>query len=866
MTDFTDRLTLLIEANANGALNVIKGFGSQTQGELAKVEAAAGTSGTKAGESFGKNLSNQTLLAVAGLQAAFGTLGVGLFAKSAAQDAVSLQRATAGLTAELSVNGATAGVTAAEIDRLATSIQKSDAIYAGATKQAAGLLLTYNTIKNVAGAGNDIFSRTLQVAADLSNVAPQVGSITQAVTTLGKALEDPEAGFMALKRAGIALDAQLQTQIKTLQDNGDLLGAQKALLDDLERRYSAAGKAIAAADPFQQFNVSLTEFKTKIGQDLLPALSVILKGFSDILGVVEQLPGPVRALAEAFIAVTLVAAPLLKVKQILDAMTASEGEATAATTALSTSFTLLGVAIAGVAIGDVVGNKINQALAGPQQDVGQLAKSFEALGQSGTIVGTAMAEVGDGAKKLAGDLHTIEGSTVEKAFGFAPSAHRAVADIKSVNDAMIQLLNTSGPDAATRAFGNLAGALEKDGVSAEVIGTQFEPFLNALTDATAAAKNTTNATDDLTAGLGGLNSAAAEESAIFSIADAFDSVTAAAQKLQNDQATAAGTSQDAIQANKDVADAIRGVADADQALADANQKATDSVVALHQAQKALDDYNSARSQEERNLQLDIIRRRVVTTPAEYEQKQLDLLQTEDRNAQQHQQLQDAVTSAQRNVQDAERGVADATQKVADAEDKVREATLKRQQVHDQAAAAIQTDERKVQEAIAGVIGAIDKAATDPNLDIPKTQIRDWATELEGIIQLYGGPLTDAVKKFYDLFDRPAYLSPSFVGPRTADEQRLFQEAQGTFNGPISSQDAALLHNWGVPGFATGGIVPGARGVPRLAVVHGGEQVLTPEQQGGVTIHQTNTFHGDTDRADLDYTNRELGWLLARTGR
>lgn len=47
-------------------------------------------------------------------------------------------------------------------------------------------------------------------------------------------------------------------------------------------------------------------------------------------------------------------------------------------------------------------------------------------------------------------------------------------------------------------------------------------------------------------------------------------------------------------------------------------------------------------------------------------------------------------------------------------------------------------------------------------------------------------------------------------------------------------------NKGFPGYATGGIVPGPIGRPQMAIVHGGEQVLTPEQQaqgvGGVTIN------------------------------
>jgi hypothetical protein len=35
---------------------------------------------------------------------------------------------------------------------------------------------------------------------------------------------------------------------------------------------------------------------------------------------------------------------------------------------------------------------------------------------------------------------------------------------------------------------------------------------------------------------------------------------------------------------------------------------------------------------------------------------------------------------------------------------------------------------------------------------------------------------------------------------------------------------------GVLGFEYGGVVPGRAGQPVLAVVHGGEQVLTPQQQ------------------------------------
>lgn len=50
---------------------------------------------------------------------------------------------------------------------------------------------------------------------------------------------------------------------------------------------------------------------------------------------------------------------------------------------------------------------------------------------------------------------------------------------------------------------------------------------------------------------------------------------------------------------------------------------------------------------------------------------------------------------------------------------------------------------------------------------------------------------------------------------------------------------------GIPGFAEGGVVPGPAGTPRLAVVHGGERVLTPRQQASTYLdhHSASTARG-----------------------
>lgn len=63
--------------------------------------------------------------------------------------------------------------------------------------------------------------------------------------------------------------------------------------------------------------------------------------------------------------------------------------------------------------------------------------------------------------------------------------------------------------------------------------------------------------------------------------------------------------------------------------------------------------------------------------------------------------------------------------------------------------------------------------------------------------------------------------------------------------PGSGVAKSILHAAGIPGFAEGGVVPGPVGAAQLAVVHGGERVLTPSQQrGGARSVTYNIYSND----------------------
>ena len=63
-------------------------------------------------------------------------------------------------------------------------------------------------------------------------------------------------------------------------------------------------------------------------------------------------------------------------------------------------------------------------------------------------------------------------------------------------------------------------------------------------------------------------------------------------------------------------------------------------------------------------------------------------------------------------------------------------------------------------------------------------------------------------------------------------------------------------------FATGGVVPGPIGSPQLAMVHGGEEVLTPEQRGGVTINMPGMVIRED--ADIDKIARALNRMMQQS--
>jgi hypothetical protein len=70
-----------------------------------------------------------------------------------------------------------------------------------------------------------------------------------AAIQLGKALNDPTQGVSALSRVGVSFTDVQKDMIKKLQESGDMMGAQRIILGELEKQFGGTAEAVGKTLP-----------------------------------------------------------------------------------------------------------------------------------------------------------------------------------------------------------------------------------------------------------------------------------------------------------------------------------------------------------------------------------------------------------------------------------------------------------------------------------------------------------------------------------------------------------------------------------------------------------------------------------------
>jgi hypothetical protein len=171
----------------------------------------------------------------------------------------------------IKATGEAAGLSAEEIFKMAEALQNVTKFGDEAIIGGQNLLLTFKNI------GKDVFPRTTEIMLDMSEAMGQ--DLKSSAIQLGKALNDPTVGLTALSRVGITFSDQQKDLIKTLQDTGDIAGAQKIILKELESQFGGVARASASGTgQIIQLKNIMGDLSEDIGRELLPALLPMVKG------------------------------------------------------------------------------------------------------------------------------------------------------------------------------------------------------------------------------------------------------------------------------------------------------------------------------------------------------------------------------------------------------------------------------------------------------------------------------------------------------------------------------------------------------------------------------------------------------------
>jgi len=231
----------------------------------------------------------------------------------------------------------------------------------------------FNLLTSFRKIGVDSYERVAQAAADVAQLN-QV-DVKTSFMQLAKALEDPERNLSALNRSGISFTKTQTEMIKTLMKANKTGEAHSLILDIVGNAYNKTAQAAAKgfAGQVDSLGEAWRDFGEALGKAVLPVLSPVVQGMTDLLKFLTSAGGKAAAIIAG---ITLavkglsVALPLLQAqfnaikvsaqiatgqlvatKATLDATAAGFATATAAATAFKIALAKTGIGLAVIALG-----------------------------------------------------------------------------------------------------------------------------------------------------------------------------------------------------------------------------------------------------------------------------------------------------------------------------------------------------------------------------------------------------------------------------------------------------------------------------------------------------------------------------------
>ena len=772
--------------------------------DFQKLE-GAGNKATFGLRTFDKGMTNtlKTVAKVAaGVAVAAGAIGYKL-----ASAAYESQKVMAQTNAIIKATGGAANVTATQVSNLSEKLSMQIGVDDELIQKSANLLLTFKQVQNQVGENNNIFDRAVITAQDLGNV---FGSADAAAMQLGKALSDPTKGITALRRAGINFTEQQKEQIKTLVASGDMLGAQKLILAEVESQ--VGGTAAATATGFDRMKVAMGNVAEEFGAILIPYIEKFadfvikkvvpyLTKLADVIGE-KGLGSGIKMLAGDFVNLTtnmgafgnmllVLAAAFTTIRLVTIAATISQNLFNVALFNSPIGLVIAGIIALGVAavalylkfetVRKVINSVINFIIGLIENwlntwifvinriidGINLLIKAanffgadLQELGHIGQVEFGRIANAAKGARKQIGSVAEVAGAMAEKEGG----VQKVVKALKDV------------ADTAATGSGSAAKAVE-------TAGEKLQKYIDALKGMSSAQKSARDADKSL------MKSRTSLAEATTKLTDAqayFNQIVAgygANSKQARDRQVALERAQRAVErAGYDVEGAVFAVGEAEKDLADIRKDPESSAQAIREAEINLAEAKLA-VKDATQAQVD-----ATNDLAEAETLLDEAVNGAKEGSDAYTEALDKLNDAKKTQLDATDAVTEAIERQTEAVDRLREAEEK---------------------ALAVRVGGAGATAAEAKYGSPTSTVATGATVGAGVAEM-------------------AAVAKGFLTQEQAN---------------------ALSLRRGFTPFATGGIVTGPT---RALIGEAGPEAVIPldKLQSGMTINVTINAGMGTDPAKL----------------
>ena len=234
----------------------------------------------------------------------FGARTIFNFIKSSITAFNDYERILAQTESVIKSTGGAAGMTAQQVQELASQIQRLTPISDETAKAGMNMLMTFTNI------GKTVFPDTTRALMDMATamnggVIPSQEQVTSTAIQLGKALNNPIDGITALTRVGVKFTYEQKQLIEQLVRTGKTAEAQKIILKELNSEFggSAASQMNTYAGKIASISNSFTDLKEIVGHAFVNSFSYLIDAFVQTEGAGSALIVMARILASTFVIV-----------------------------------------------------------------------------------------------------------------------------------------------------------------------------------------------------------------------------------------------------------------------------------------------------------------------------------------------------------------------------------------------------------------------------------------------------------------------------------------------------------------------------------------------------------------------------------